>query len=552
MNPAERPGRSARWLRRAALLLLGLFGVAVSLHYGRRGYMPLDQSIVFDGGWRILSGQVPFRDYHAPNGFVPAVMQAAWFAVFGVNWFAYCLHAAVLNGLFAVLVARLLVRLGLNLPAAVVYGALSALVFVPPMGVPYMDQYAFFFSFLGIALAVCARGAEGASPRWFVVPPVLALAALSKQIPSIFAVPIVLACVPWTRPRIAGRAVAYLAAGSALACAFVAAVVFLYGMDLGRLHTYFVRLPSAEGEYRTSFAPTLPAVFERMRYDGRRVGLWSIQVVHLAFALSLLAGFVVWWRGRGAGRAEARVRCVRMLGRPLLAWGLLLVCLGFVLLTSNQLELGFPLVFAALGLVHAALDAERRRLGPATGRWLAVAGIGLVAVGLRDGIRFDRDVDRTRSVNDMQFSEAAADTAAPDLAPGLEFMRWQIPPVLHYGPAQFRDLVEFLRRARGNFLLISDASIVYGLCGKPSIAPSLWFHRGLLVPLPEDPAFESYQDELMARVDSLAVRFVVLEAEHTWMHYTLASFPKLEAYVAAKRCGSAHFGPFEVIDLGAP
>jgi hypothetical protein len=66
--------------------------------------LPLDQSIVFDGGWRMLNGQMPFRDFTTPAAIVPSAMQVPFFALFGVTWFALCLHAAVVNGLFCVAV----------------------------------------------------------------------------------------------------------------------------------------------------------------------------------------------------------------------------------------------------------------------------------------------------------------------------------------------------------------------------------------------------------------------------------------------------------------
>ena len=63
---------------------------------------------MFDGGWRLLSGQIPFRDFTLPNAIVPVLMQSVLFSWFGVTWFVYCLHAAVLNGLFCLLVYFLL------------------------------------------------------------------------------------------------------------------------------------------------------------------------------------------------------------------------------------------------------------------------------------------------------------------------------------------------------------------------------------------------------------------------------------------------------------
>ena len=36
-----------------ALVAVALFAAALNFHYGPRGFMPLDHSVVFDGGWRI-------------------------------------------------------------------------------------------------------------------------------------------------------------------------------------------------------------------------------------------------------------------------------------------------------------------------------------------------------------------------------------------------------------------------------------------------------------------------------------------------------------------
>ena len=552
-RPAHPSNEGHRGQRTLLFLALFAFGLGLALHHGRQGYMPLDQSIAFDGGWRILSGQVPFRDYHAPNGFTVHVLQALFFGVFGVTWFAYCLHAAVLNGVFAVLVARVLERLGLNLPAALVYGALSAVVLVPPMGVPYMDQHAFFFAFVAVALALRARAAPEAGWTWFAIPAVMVVAALAKQIPSAFAIPIVLACVPWTRLGHARRAFWLMVWGSLATTLLITVAIPLLGIDLARIQTYFVRLPYDEGQYRTSFAPTLSAMIERMRYDGGRVGLWSVQVVHLALAIGVVAGVLV--LARGPRGAEQTAWLGRLVGRPLLGWGLLLVCLGFALLTSNQLELGFPYVFAALGLVHATLEVCARHLGPRAKRTLLGAGVVLLAIGLRDAWFFERTVNATRSVNDMQFSEELAD-AAGELPPGLEFMRWQLPPLLQYDAEQFSEVYERIAAAEGGVFLISDASILYGLARKPSAAPSLWFHPGLLIPREDDPAFAAYEDELLERLEALDVRLVVLEDAHarhagsqTWTGYGLHSFPRLAALVEARRAETTVIGPFQLIEL---
>src|ERR1700689_1644231 len=114
--------------------LLFALGMVLVLYYGPIGFLPSNQSIVFDGGWRILSGQVPYLDFTAPDAIVPSIMQAGFFACFGVTWASYVLHAAVMNGLFSIIVFWFLRAFDLRTSWAFYYALLSAFFFYTPSG----------------------------------------------------------------------------------------------------------------------------------------------------------------------------------------------------------------------------------------------------------------------------------------------------------------------------------------------------------------------------------------------------------------------------------
>ncbi|HVS10151.1 MAG TPA: hypothetical protein VMS76_09795 [Planctomycetota bacterium] len=539
-----------------SLALLFAWAVLVSLHYGRRGYMPLDQSIVFDGGWRILCGQVPFRDFHTPNGITPIVMQAAFFALFGETWFAYCLHAALINGLFALVVCWLLAALDLPLGWALLYAALSSLLLYPPFGVPYMDQHAFFFSLAALALAVASRGTHGErARRWSagLVPVALALAFLGKQIPTLFAAPLALAIVlaPGAQ-RLRGR-LRPLIAGAALATAAVGLAALLLGVEGRRVATYFFTLPAREGRLRLTYVPDLASALHRANEIVPRLGLWTPTLVHALALGALLALAIAAVRERVRGRAlpEPARRAAALAA---LAEALFLVCLAFVVLTSNQPEIGIPYLFVALGVLHQMLRVLRP---PGTGRAAKLARAAVIALAtvlallaVHDAWRFNRQVNATREVNDIVFDAERARRAAPELPAGLAFLQWDLPERYGYGPGELRRLVDLLREREGNFLLIGDTSILYGLSGKPSQAPSLWFHPGLTVPWPDDEElFRDYEDRLLARFEEGGVRRVVLEGEATWTGRRLTDFPRVADLVRRRRGEITVLGPFRVIEL---
>jgi hypothetical protein len=547
--------------RIASGLLLFALGVGVSLYFGRRGFMPLDQSIVFDGGWRVLSGQVPFRDYHAPNGFVAHAIQAVFFHVLGVSWLSYCMHAAIVNGLFALLAQRVLAGLGLGLAASTVYAGLSALVLYPPIGVPFMDTHAFFFSLLAVWLALAARRSEANGLHrwpWLLLPTVMVLAALSKQIPAAYVPPIVLVIALWDeRDRRVPRLL-LLAAGSAAVLLLLGLWAAWVGVDWEQVDTYFRRLPSEEGRRRYAEVAGVRSLLDRIGSDAAGVGLGSIVAVHVTF-LGVVGSLVA---TRVLGRLELRAGVWAAAGPAVLGEALLAVCLLFTALTLNQAELGVPYIFIAAGLAHLsiarlarALEGGPERLGAGPSMWTGAAraaGLLILAVALRDGLHFTSEVNATRSVNDITWSD---ESIAAELPPGLEFMRWQVSPFVPYDARDLTQAAEFLAAQDRGFLLIGDASVLYGLTGKPSAAPSLWFHPGLTVPGRGDPALRLYEQTMLERMERLDVRYLVVEGRHTWNHISVGSFPRLATLVRLARERHRkveHFGGIAVIDLTGP
>jgi len=140
-----------------SFLVLPAFAFWFAFTAGQRGFYPFDQSIVFDGGYRVLSGQVPYSDFVVPFGPVAFWLQAFFFRLFGVSYFGYLMGAAVINAaatLCAVSVVRQLLPRSRLLPLA--SGVLTAVWFYPPFGTPWVDQTGFFLGLLGLVAVIWA------------------------------------------------------------------------------------------------------------------------------------------------------------------------------------------------------------------------------------------------------------------------------------------------------------------------------------------------------------------------------------------------------------
>jgi hypothetical protein len=330
-----------------------LFGVAISMWYGGQGLHPLDSSIVFDGGWRVLQGQRFFVDFSAPNGFVPAFLQMCFFRVFGVNWFAYCLHAAVFNGIFAILAYGILRTASGPRWLAAGYALLSAVVFYPLMGVPYMEQHAFFFILLAIFVGLRAAKANG---KWRIVllgslPCIVLLAVLSKQSPGMFALPLLgIVLLGWFPLREWKQLILLLLGGLIPAVLVFIVMVGLPWQISGEFWESFWNLPQALANER----------FEVWSYGPfktiRTMAWFPFQVLggfHFIHRYVLYAPFLLvpaeWLFRKLKNKPRADWPPFRIL---FLAIGLTGTCSFFMNFTLNQPENGLPFVFVALGLGH--------------------------------------------------------------------------------------------------------------------------------------------------------------------------------------------------------
>ena len=78
---------------------------------GHRGVFLLDQSIMFDGAWRVYQGQVQYRDFVSTFPPLTFGIQALFFRLMGVDFSAMVLAAAISNAIATLCVLWLVHRL---------------------------------------------------------------------------------------------------------------------------------------------------------------------------------------------------------------------------------------------------------------------------------------------------------------------------------------------------------------------------------------------------------------------------------------------------------
>ena len=79
------------------ILILTIFSLCLTIFYGHKGVWPIDSFIIFNGGYNIINGFHPFKDYWSITGPLLDYLQYLFFLIGKLNWFSYVMHAAFIN-----------------------------------------------------------------------------------------------------------------------------------------------------------------------------------------------------------------------------------------------------------------------------------------------------------------------------------------------------------------------------------------------------------------------------------------------------------------------
>jgi hypothetical protein len=505
-----------------ATAMLAVFAFGICLAYGHLGLNPLDQSIVFDGAWRLVSGQLPVRDFTTPIGFVPIAIQAALFSVFGLSWFVYCVHAAFMNAAFAVVALRVARRVGVAAWPAWFVAVASAVVFYPPIGVPFSDQHSFFFALCCLWATLVALGPTRHVGRaLFAVPLFAALALLSKPVPAVLVV----------GPCLSVAAVAAVRKGPRWFAAGVLLPVLTGVLYLAAIHASI-----SDAVFFTITLPYRTATARTVLYPGR--GAWALvgfRLQYIAREWRTLAGTTcavvlgLW--------IAAAVLCAS-LGRDIRRAGHALACLGlsialacttgvFTYVTNNAVSNAAALLPLVVGLAWTACAvAWDAAIGDRGAAWRTARRVLPLLVVLVCGI----DLWRFHLTVNVGRAQAHFDRARAAWSPGgrLGYLRMQ------HATYRFdlRDILPYIAARPDNFLLFGDAALLYGATGHPSVFPALWLHEGLTVPPFGSGEFQRFESRVLSNMERYHVRYLIQEDLVSHMNVGLDHFPRVVARVS--------------------
>ncbi len=176
------------FLQKNILLIptLVLFSFLVNFYYSHIGVNPMDNFVLYNGGYRILNGYVPFKDYWLITGPLLDYLNAFFFSTLGISWKSFIIHSSLFNSLITVSTYFIFLEFKLNRYISFLYASSFSLLMYPVVGAPFVDHHSTIFAILSIySLILAIKNNKFIS--WFIIPFLLCLAFLSKQTPGSYA-----------------------------------------------------------------------------------------------------------------------------------------------------------------------------------------------------------------------------------------------------------------------------------------------------------------------------------------------------------------------------
>ncbi|TGL58872.1 hypothetical protein [Leptospira sarikeiensis] len=542
------------WSPRSADIIIPIFvfifGFFYNLHFALIGFQPLDGSIVFDGGWKILNGQIPFRDFSSPAGTTPSLIQAIFF-LFGVGWIQYFAHSSFFNGLFGVISYIWFRKEGGNILLSGSLSFLSVLFFYPPVGFPFIETHSIFFSILMLLMASLAVR----EPRFIYIFGIFSaflLGFLSKQIP----ITILALGVPILLIRVKSKDLKRILLYSAYSIIILTVAIFLInwilGIDWREEFFYLFQITFGTGQDRfsgiqaitqnqSSGSLSIKSAFVVLKFLFDFILVFDPHKysVKLFYLLLISTGVILYYLKKKKDRFEVSEERIKSISQILLALLFFSSAVFYSAVSKNQPQIGFVQFFFFFAFICLSFSKSTR-----TPYYLILLILSFLITK-----EFHSNVNKTRMANDMMYVEP---TEKIDL--GYFEFKWRLPDIYEkrVSYSDYKSFTEFAKKNPENILYLGDMTAFLGLSGKRSYFPALWYHTDLSIPSSKfKTQHETFQKKVLENIRTYQIKYIVFEgSQDKFSEMTsLKDLEMIEEYISKNEKDRSKIGNLIIVRI---
>lgn len=530
------------WLRRSwPYAVVALAAGAYLYACGTRRFV-LDMHYAYYGGYEVLTGRLPYRDFHMAVGPVLFLLQGLFFALFGLSYTGgYLMHAAVLNAAAACMMFDSAEKLTGKRIVGWLAAAITAVWFYPIYhAAPWYDQEAFFFLIAAVWASLRCVGAGKNEAGWLVGAGLAAATSFfTKQ--STGGPGMIFLAAAWVWARGWRRALPLLVGMAAGTAVWTGLCVLWGGWEV--FWRRFALYPLASGRLGAQALHWQFGCFLLPLILWRAVRAREERGLLVAIALTQLLGRVAsqneikifwpflglfWaWAWRALQASEERRRTAWLLGAFLLAWGLRLSW-------SHMRISFFPVSTMLMAALCAGLAVVWRKR-----RWAAEALVlSALLLGVRAGRVWGRNAGDAGLIARRAERMPVFESAEPQLAGA------NMPKAMAQDIDALLERLKALPLARRPVFFYEECELFYPILGQNAPQKQLWFDTTAMHPRWRSEAVEA---RLVFELRDSGVKTVVICQEDE--NRLLDRLPTLKAWLAKSGELESILGQFRVYKI---
>ena len=448
--------------------LLGIFSFYVNYHYGFIGVMPMDNFVLYNGGYRVLNGYIPFTDYWLVTGPLLDYLNAFFFYINGVSWKSYIIHSSLFNLIISISTYFLFINLGLKKNFCFLYSIFFSILFYPTVGTPFVDHHSTFF--LILAFYSFIFGINKGNLLYFVLIPFLfCLSFLSKQTPAAYGLivicPLILIYLFYSQKKIT-RTLLSLVLGSIISILFLFLFFYFTKINIINFYDQYILFAQTIGKFRFS------------NYDFDLINV----IIKYKF-ITVLIFFLIIILIKLCQKINKDINGIFSI-LSAIALGCLLIFHQYYTLNQNYIFFLIPFFTGIINVFYKKVFSNRFFL------------FLLILMCVYSTAKYHLRFNEHRKFNELEKVDLSKAVDAGILSKDLEGLKWitsKYPNNPENEIANLRKVMDVLSKDKSNKSLITEYQFLAPALNIYDFSPNQWHHPSVSFPIKKQQYFEKYK-----------------------------------------------------------
>ncbi len=463
--------------------LLAGFSFLINFNYGFIGLMPMDNTVLFNGGFRVLNGYVPFSDYWLVTGPLLDYLNAFFFKILGLSWKTFIIHSSLINLLLAVTSFYFFINLEVPKIFSFFYSLLISILFYPVVGTPFVDHHSTFFLVLSFYFLIISIKYSKYN-YFFFIPSILLLSFLSKQTPAVYgiiSITILVLFLYYIEKRLFKKIVLNSILGTLISLALLLFFFLVSKIEINNfILQYLFFASSIGGDRLDTYHFNLFNELDNYKF-----------IYFFVFLLAFLILKIV----------RDKIQDKKNLFVIICSITLSLVLIFHQMITLNQNFIFFIIPFLCAVFHSFYQKIYDRKI------FLFIPILICIFSVTKYHLRFNEE----RKFNELEkvdISKAVDAEVLDNKLKGLKWITYLNPENPYKEINDIREILRILKDEGSSKMIITEYQIIAPILGVYDNSPNQWHHPSVSFPLNKNKYFELYKDFFVSKVKKYKINFI--------------------------------------------